>query len=357
MATIRKRGTKWQVQVRRAGLPDTSRSFLRKSDAQLWATQIEAQADRQGLPTNWRSLQRTTLREVMERYRDTIVPAKRSRVIETIILNAFLRHPVANLPLSELAATHLAAYRDERLLRVKPVTVNRELGLVQHALDIARKEWDLPLAVNPVALVRKPKPDKGRERRLEAGEWVRLEAALRACRNPLFPLVVQLALATAMRRGELLRARWEHVCMTTRTLHLPVTKNGYARTIPLTGRALEVLQSLERLRSSSPLFSGLSAEAVKLAWKRTVRRAGIDDLHFHDLRHEAISRFFELGLTIPEVALISGHRDPRMLFRYTHLRAEDVASKLRISDLTEPNVDLVPHDSYPAANRRGQQHG
>lgn len=328
MATIRKRGTKWQVQVRRAGLPDTSRSFLKKSDAQLWATQMEAQVDRQGLPTNWRSLQRTTLREITERYRDTIVPAKRSRVIETIILNAFLRHPVANMPLSELSAAHLASYRDERLTKVKPVTVNRELGLIQHALDIARKEWDLPLPSNPVAMVRKPKPGKGRERRLVTGEWDRLQVALRACRNPLFPLVVQLALATAMRRGELLSARWEHVSWTSRTLHLPMTKNGHARTIPLTEDALAALRELESLRVSSLLFSGLTAEAVKLAWKRTVRRAGIDDLHFHDLRHEAISRFFELGLTIPEVALISGHRDPRMLFRYTHLRAEDVASKL-----------------------------
>jgi integrase len=60
-----------------------------------------------------------------------------------------------------------------------------------------------------------------------------------------------------------------------------------------------------------------------------MRRLGIEDLHFHDLRHEAISRFFEAGLTIPEVALISGHRDPRMLFRYTHLRAEDVGQRMR----------------------------
>jgi integrase len=73
----------------------------------------------------------------------------------------------------------------------------------------------------------------------------------------------------------------------------------------------------------------LSPNAVRLAWERVKRRAGIDDLHFHDLRHEAISRFFELGLSIPEVALISGHRDFKMLFRYTHLRPGDVAKKLR----------------------------
>ncbi|MDA0341679.1 MAG: tyrosine-type recombinase/integrase [Proteobacteria bacterium] len=72
----------------------------------------------------------------------------------------------------------------------------------------------------------------------------------------------------------------------------------------------------------------MSPNAVRLSWGRLTHRAGIEDLHFHDLRHEAISRFFEMGLSVPEVALISGHRDPRMLFRYTHLRAEDVARKL-----------------------------
>ena len=72
----------------------------------------------------------------------------------------------------------------------------------------------------------------------------------------------------------------------------------------------------------------ISANSLRLAWDRVKRRAGVDDLHFHDLRHEAISRFFEQGLSVPEVSLISGHRDPRMLFRYTHLKAADVAAKL-----------------------------
>jgi integrase len=72
----------------------------------------------------------------------------------------------------------------------------------------------------------------------------------------------------------------------------------------------------------------VTANAVRLAWERLRRRAGLKDLRLHDLRHEAVSRFFEYGLTVPEVALISGHRDPRMLSRYTHLRPENVAEKL-----------------------------
>ena len=328
MATIRKRGDKWQVQVRKAGQPPASRSFIKKADAQLWATQMEAEADRQGLPADWRSLQQTTLRDIIERYRDSIVPQKRGREIETIVLNAFLRHRIARHSLADLSPGHFAQYRDERLKAVKAVTFNREIGLVQHALDVARKEWGVPLSSNPVGMIRKPKIGTGRDRRLEKGEWDRLLAAMEKCRNRLFPLVVRLALVTAMRRGELLSARWEHVDMKARTLHLPMTKNGHARTIPLTSEAVAVLKELREFGTSPTLFEGVSPESVKLAWKRTIRRAGLKDLHFHDLRHEAVSRFFEMGLTIPEVSLISGHRDPRMLFRYTHLRAEDVAARL-----------------------------
>ncbi|MCP4316243.1 MAG: site-specific integrase [Hyphomicrobiales bacterium] len=107
---------------------------------------------------------------------------------------------------------------------------------------------------------------------------------------------------------------------------LPYAKNGHARTIPLSPRAVELLSALDR--SDDGRVFPLSAYAVRHAWERLTKRAGINDLHFHDLRHEAISRFFEKGLSVAEVALISGHRDFRQLFRYTHLRAEDVAKKL-----------------------------
>ena len=123
-------------------------------------------------------------------------------------------------------------------------------------------------------------------------------------------------------------AYWEHLNWDSHTLHIPVTKNGHARTIPLTTEALNILRELQTGPNQSERVFPLTIEAVKLAWVRLTKRAGIEDLHFHDLRHEAVSRFFERGLSVPEVALISGHKDPRMLFRYTHLKAEDVARKL-----------------------------
>ena len=115
--------------------------------------------------------------------------------------------------------------------------------------------------------------------------------------------------------------------LTFLNLHIPLTKNGEARTIPLSKRACQVLHRLSKRTDTQRIFP-ISKESVKNAWQRLIRRASVDDLHFHDLRHEAVSRFFERGLSIPEVALISGHKDPRMLFRYTHLKAEHVARKL-----------------------------
>jgi integrase len=133
-----------------------------------------------------------------------------------------------------------------------------------------------------------------------------------------------------MRRGELLSARWEHFEPETRTLLIQMTKNGHPRNVPLAAPALAVIERLPR--SDDGRLLPVSDGAVKLAWKRLIKRARIVDFHFHDLRHEAITRFFERGLTVPEVALISGHRDVRMLFRYTHLRAEDVAARLASSE-------------------------
>lgn len=119
--------------------------------------------------------------------------------------------------------------------------------------------------------------------------------------------------------------QWADVDLDRKMLTVRQGKNGHARTIPLSTDAASVLRSL---RSDTDHPFPVSANALRLSWDRLRQRVGIEDLHFHDLRHEAISRFFELGLSVPEVALISGHRDVRMLFRYTHLRPENIGEKL-----------------------------
>jgi len=227
--------------------------------------------------------------------------------------------------LSELSGADAAKYRDDRLSKVKPATVRRELVVLRHVFEVARSEWNIPLHSNPVHALKLPKDSRPRNRRLEADEAGKLLDAIgKRTAWYLRPLLL-LAIETGMRCGELLSVRWRDVDLRSRTIRLLRTKNGEPRVVPLSPLASTLLSSLSK--SDDRVFP-VSPNAVRLAWERLRARAGIEDLRLHDLRHEAVSRFFELGLTTPEVALISGHRDPRMLHRYTHLRPEKVAEKL-----------------------------
>lgn len=204
--------------------------------------------------------------------------------------------------------------------------------ILSHLFEVARKEWGIHV-YNPVRDIKLPPHAKARERRLRSGEEktedeeIFLLAACQEARNPFLLPIVRLALETAMRQGELVSLRWEHIDLNRQIAHLSDTKNGEARTVPLSSTAIRVLRSLPRSLHGQ-VFPGLTTEAVKRAYIRAVRRARIEDLRFHDLRHEATTRLFEKGLNIMEVASITGHKDLRMLRRYTHLKAEDLAKKL-----------------------------
>ena len=324
MATIRKRKSKWQVQIRRKGHGALSRSFQVLKDAEEWARHMERLADRGDLPADPAALRGVTLGQLVERYRDTVSPRKRTHGAEKLALDVFLRHPICRRPVSDVTTAHFATYRDERLKCVKPASVKRDLAPIHNLYEIARNEWDLPIRVNPLSKLKFGDSDQRRERRLRPGELDALTEAANATRNKLVLPIVTLALETAMRRGEILAIRKQHINLDKRTLLIPESKNGRARTIPLSIPATEVLS---RHLCEGRLFP-LSANAFRLAWERLKRRAKLVDLHFHDMRHEAISRLFEKGLSVPEVALISGHRDLRMLLRYTHAMSEAILRKL-----------------------------
>ena len=324
MATIRKRKDKWQVQIRRKGSGAASRSFLALKDAEAWARHMESRADRGDLPARPDALRGVTLGQLVERYRDNVSPRKRTYVAERLVLNAFLRHPICRRPLSDISTAHFAAYRDERLKCLKPASVKRALVPIHNLYEVARDEWDFPIRENPLSKLKFGDSDQRRERRLRAGELEALIEAAKQSRNQRILPVITLALETAMRRGEMLAIKKQHIDFDKRTLLIPESKNGRARTIPLSIPAIEVLS--KHSVTDGRLFA-ITANAFRLAWERVKRRAGITDLHFHDLRHEAISRFFEKGLSVPEIALISGHRDLRMLLRYTHPMSEGILKK------------------------------
>jgi integrase len=273
-----------------------------------------------------------TLSELVERYRDTVTPRKRTASTERLVLNAFLRRSISSRRLSELRTADLVAYRDERLNEIRASSLARELTPLRHMFEVARKEWGLPIVPNPAHLTI-PGADPRRERRLRTGELQRLLEAARRSRNPFLVPIILFALVTGMRRGEILAMRWADIDRAGQALLIPSSKTGIARTIPLLPEALRIL---DKMPPSSHRVFPISANAVRLAWERLRKRAGLRDLHFHDLRHEAISRFFEAGLSTPEVALISGHRDARMLFRYTHPMRTLIISKLAGKPVLRP---------------------
>jgi integrase len=137
-----------------------------------------------------------------------------------------------------------------------------------------------------------------------------------------------LAIETAMRLGELLALEWKHVDLERRVAFLPHTKNGHSRSVPLSPIAVELLASWPRSLTGRVFPQWSRPDSVETVWRRAVQRAGLEDLHFHDLRHEATSRLFERGLNVMEVAAITGHKTLQMLRRYTHLRAENLAERL-----------------------------
>jgi len=163
LATFRKRRQLWQVQVRRKGRTPVSRSFRSKNEALAWAREQELEAD-QRRPQVHRTLKGIRVSDIVTRYRDEVVPRKRGAHSETLTLNAFLRHPLARVALSDVTGSMVSAYCAERLRRVKPGTLNRELDILRHAFAVARRSWDVPLERNAFAEVTRPKGTNPRER-------------------------------------------------------------------------------------------------------------------------------------------------------------------------------------------------
>ncbi|MGH8592411.1 MAG: site-specific integrase [Gammaproteobacteria bacterium] len=269
---------------------------------------------------------------MLERYLVEVAPLKKGAAAEAVRIRALVRYPLTQRIVSSIRGVDIARWRDERLKQVSGATVKRDFVILSHVFEVARKEWGIQV-YNPVRDVKSPPDSKSRERRLHTGqdgsesEESRLLRACRQARNPRLLPIVCLALETAMRQGELIALRWEHIDLARQIAHLPDTKNGESRTVPLSTAAVAALRSLQPSIHGA-VFPGLTTEAVKQAFVRSARRAGREDLRFHDLCHEATTRFFERGLNIMEVASITGHRDLRMLRRYTHLKAEDLARKL-----------------------------
>ena len=216
-----------------------------------------------------------------------------------------------------------------------------ELALLGHLYTIAIKEWGMGLVANPVSNIRRPTPSQGRDRRLKGDEEDRLLRACEAHSNPMLAWIVKLALYTGMRHGEVVSLLRNQVNLERRSIHLTDTKNNSSRTVPLTNKAIEILReamnyAVRPIDTELIFFGEPGRDGVRRpyitnrVWSIALERAGIEDLKFHDLRHEATSRFVEAGLSDQEVSSITGHKSMQMLRRYTHLRTENLSEKIAL---------------------------
>ena len=323
MGCVRKRGKSWNAQVRVSGWRSFTKSFSKKSDAISWINELEHKLRSAPLPDVIIDT-KVTLGELLLKYAEEISPTHKGCVPETCRLKSISRKWIGELDVRHLTKQHFIQYRDDRLKVVKGGSVGSELSLIKRVLDTAVKKWGYGIPYNPIKDIEFPKGSNARTRRLASDEKERLLTAASLQRNIYIASIIEFAIETGMRRSEILKLRWCDVDLENGFASLYDTKNGEDRRVPLTKRCIEVLQTVPQ--TDEQVFP-ISVTCLRLAWNRARNKAGITDLRFHDLRHEAVSRFFEMGMSVPEVALISGHKDVRQLFRYTHLNPNNVFKK------------------------------
>lgn len=383
---VKKRVNSWFCRIKRKGI-DIARSFDNQIDAEIWEKSVIREIDvgtfvreiwasghgevklqkaaekvaKESPPPPVRDM---TFKQALQRYVENVTIKKKGAAKEAEKISLLQRTTLATRPLNDLDSADFAAWRDKRLSEGSaPATVKQNLSIISHLFKTARREWGLKDLVNPILDVAKPKVNNERSLRLSALEEKYLLDAIdnpgdgagnRA--NKYIGPMVRFALETAMRQGEMLALDWRYVDIDNKIATLLDTKNSdKAVKVPLSPAAINVLKSLQGqdIRKIKGAVFVSTAIAIKQSWVRAIVRAQrnyisdcekdgkhpdpdfLTDFRFHDLRHEATSRLFETGLDMMEVASITRHKDLRMLKRYTHLKAEDLAKKLeRLSQKT-----------------------
>ena len=323
--------TAFQLRVRRKGMAPQFITFDTPEQAEQARLHIEASLS-VSVVHDYASAARWTLRELMQRYLVEVVPGHKGADVETNRLQRLMRdEPFVDKKLAALATVDLQDFIAERLADVAPATVDRDLDLISQVLRYADDVWKIAPVESPFKGLRRPRYFKERDRRLSADEERRLLAAARADENPYVEPAIVLALETAMRRSDLLSLTVADIDVERRAACLRTSKNGRPRRVPLTTRALQVIAEL--VAAADPVdgrLLALTANALKIAFfRRVLPASGVADFHFHDLRHEAITRLAESGrFQLLQLQAISGHRDPRMVQRYAHLCTGSLAEQM-----------------------------
>jgi integrase len=326
-----KNRTTYTASVRIKGFPPVARTFDTKGEAKNWAATVETEM-RMGRYQDVRPAERLSFSEAIERYLEHVSTKKRpnSEIRDRISAKAILDGFGRSLSLVDINAQRLVAYRDARLKSVSPSTLQKEFALLSHLFNIARREWGL-LVTNPVSEVTRPKVNNSRTRFLTKEEAQKLLDVAQTSRNKkLYPYLL-LMMHSGMRPSEAAGLRWNDVDLEARLVKLKITKT-VMRYVPLTEVAEKVLRSIRPvdagketfvfLPQGSPLL-GKTLTRPNLYFRRsfyTVRiKAGLEDVHLHDLRHTAASHLLMAGVDLRTLAEILGHKTLQMVLRYTHL--------------------------------------
>ncbi len=342
MATIRQLASgHWQVQIRLKGRKATE-TFIRRDHAREWATETEAQVDRGHAPSGKRARSAKTFGALIDLHIDDMKevgkPPRRSKSATL----EMLQRELGTLKMADLDRERLIRFgRDRAKNGAGPVTLGQYIGAIKLVISHAAAVHGVDIAVEPIqlariALSRLGLIGKGRERdrRPTEDELAKLFAHFDSSECQIIPMsrIIKFAIATAMRQEEICRVTWSDLNVRTKMLTIrdrkdPREKQGNDQRIPLLAvsgyDALTLIdeQRLIRGNEDDRIFPYVS-KSTSAAFTRACTDLGIDDLHFHDLRHEGTSRLFEAGFAIQQVALVTGHKDWKMLRRYTHLKPE-----------------------------------
>ncbi len=319
MATIRKSGQGWQALIRKKDyLGPKSKTFPSKSQAQLWTNAVESSLQ---ISTQLTDRAPKIFQEAIDLYVQGPLQSHRSGHNEQYPLQAMANHWIGGVLISELSIRHLALWRDERLLKVKPNTVMRELRIVRVLLDWARDELGCDLKSNPGQALKVRGASDARFPFITPKQKKQLLLELAKSKNPNHKRLTQLALTTGMRRCELLAMKWTDLDLTKRLVHLnrkDCAAQGLSssyRLVPLSPKSASLLKHYPQ---TSEHVIELSVGAARHGFDRARKAVGLNELRFHDLRHIAISSMWADGMNALQISEASGHKDLRMLMRYSH---------------------------------------
>jgi len=320
---LRKRSGKWQCVVRVKGIAK-AQSFISKADARKWGNKQEAQI-RLGTYSDDSKLTNLRLRDLLKLYFDKAVKVSRRPKLLKYEVDLLCRFPISSNTLTTLTAVKLANFRDERLKNGRSTTtVGKYLKLISRAIVVGQKELGISITNNPVDLVEKPRPNPPRDRTLNKTE---LQNLFNACNDQL-KNIVEVAYYTLCRRSEILRLNYNDVDWITSTAIIRETKNGTSRKIGLAPKAIEILKSLPRSISGN-FFNITSISSFEKSFRSAVKRSGIKDFRFHDLRHCGATHLVENGWSTMELMQQGGWSSQQMAKRYSNISSIHLANKMK----------------------------